>query len=179
MKESKKILTVPNFLSMLRFIMLPFIIYLITTERNRTAFVLFIVAFLTDAVDGYIARKFEQTSILGKILDPVVDKISVNAIAFVLAYKQRIPLYAALIIFSRDFLIVVCALILMLTKIRLIPVSNDIGRITGVAFSILLGAGILNFRGVVEIVNYIVIILVILSLYSYGKFFIKKVFEKC
>lgn len=178
MRESKKVITIPNLLSLFRLFMLSFIIYFVAIEKNKIAFVIFLFAFLSDAVDGYIARKFEQVSLLGKILDPAVDKISVNAIAFLLAYKERIPWYAVITIFSRDLIIVVCALILMFTKIRLIPTSNNIGRATGVAFAVLLGAGILNYQGIIRIMNYAVIALIILSLYSYGRFFVEKFFRK-
>lgn len=156
--------------------MLPFILYFIYADENILAFILFLIAFSTDVIDGYIARKFNQQSNFGRVLDHTIDKVSVNSLALLLAFKGKIPVYIAFIIFSRDILITIGALTLIFAKTHTIPASNEIGKIAGVFFAILLGAGILNLTSVVNYTNYLVICFAFLSLTSYILFFAKKIF---
>ena len=70
----KKGFNFPNVLTMIRFLLGPFIAYFILTSENFIALGLFIVALMTDLIDGYIARKYKKITRFGKILDPYVDK---------------------------------------------------------------------------------------------------------
>lgn len=85
---SKKIWTVPNILSMVRLVLIPFIIWLYCFEENFiwTAIILFFSG-VTDVVDGFIARKFNMVSELGKALDPVADKLTQGAMLFCLVVR--------------------------------------------------------------------------------------------
>ena len=70
-----KIITVPNILSMLRILSIPFIVYFFFTGRRITAFIILAAACLTDMADGFIARHFHMTSDVGKVLDVIADKL--------------------------------------------------------------------------------------------------------
>ena len=70
-----KIITVPNVLSLLRILSIPFIVYYFFTNRRITAFIILAAACLTDMADGYIARHFHMTSDVGKVLDVIADKL--------------------------------------------------------------------------------------------------------
>ena len=70
-----KIITVPNILSMLRILSIPFIVYFYFTDRRITAFIILAAACLTDMADGFIARHFHMTSDVGKVLDVIADKL--------------------------------------------------------------------------------------------------------
>ena len=79
MSQGKKnqIFTIPNLLSLLRLIMVPFILYFYIEQQNYpVAVVLVVLSGVTDLMDGYIARHFNQISELGKILDPIADKLT-------------------------------------------------------------------------------------------------------
>ena len=86
--EKKKIWTIPNILSIIRICLIPLIVYLyLFTELSWLAGIFIILSGLTDIVDGYIARKFNQVSDLGKILDPIADKLTLLSVLFCVTYK--------------------------------------------------------------------------------------------
>ena len=93
-KTENKILTIPNLLSLFRLILIPVIVWLYWVRKDYfPAGVLLIVSGLTDLADGYIARRFHAVSNVGKILDPIADKLTQAAMLFCLV--TRFPLMAA------------------------------------------------------------------------------------
>ncbi len=109
-------MTVPNLITSIRIILTPiFIIYLLDDEL-LSALVVFMLAGLSDAADGLIARVFNQKSNLGAILDPIADKILLVAAFIVLSVKDFIPPWLTVIVISRDILILLAVLILFLNK---------------------------------------------------------------
>lgn len=93
-KTENKILTIPNLLSLFRLILIPVIIWLYWFRKDYfPAGVLLIISGLTDLADGYIARRFHAVSNVGKILDPIADKLTQAAMLFCLV--TRFPLMAA------------------------------------------------------------------------------------
>jgi cardiolipin synthase (CMP-forming) len=103
-------LTIPNIMTWTRIIAIPLIVgvfYLniAAAERNLIATVMFIVFAATDWLDGYVARKLNQTSAFGAFLDPVADKILVCASLLVLVHLQRADVFVALIIIGREIAI--------------------------------------------------------------------------
>ena len=109
-------MTVPNLISIIRIILTPiFIIYLINGEF-LPALVVFILAGVSDAADGLIARLFNQKSELGVYLDPLADKILLVAAFIALSVIQLIPPWLTVIVISRDILILLGVLILFLNK---------------------------------------------------------------
>lgn len=93
-KTENKILTIPNLLSLFRLILIPVIVWLYWVRKDYFPVgVLLIVSGLTDLADGYIARRFHAVSNVGKILDPIADKLTQAAMLFCLV--TRFPLMAA------------------------------------------------------------------------------------
>ena len=93
-KTENKIITIPNLLSLFRLILIPVIVWLYWVRKDYfPAGVLLIVSGLTDLADGYIARRFHAVSNVGKILDPIADKLTQAAMLFCLV--TRFPLMAA------------------------------------------------------------------------------------
>jgi cardiolipin synthase len=86
--------------------MVPMVVWAIISEAHVTAFVIFVLAGLGDAVDGFIARTFDLRSQLGAYLDPIADKALLVSIYLSLAFSQEIPLWLVLLVVSRDLLIV-------------------------------------------------------------------------
>lgn len=99
----------PNFLTILRILLVPFFIYCLFQEQNYykiLAFVLFSFASLTDLVDGYLARKWKQETEFGKFLDPLADKVLVvGAFLALILLDEQIELWMVLLIILRDMLI--------------------------------------------------------------------------
>jgi cardiolipin synthase (CMP-forming) len=96
----KKNLSIPNLLSLIRVLMIPLIIWLYLTERTWLAVIMLGVSALTDAVDGYIARHFNQITPLGKVLDPIADKLTqfCLGICLVSRFPVVIPVVVVLVI---------------------------------------------------------------------------------
>ena len=109
-------MTVPNLITSLRIILTPIFIIYVLDEKYLLALIVFVLAGLSDAVDGFIARVFDQKSRLGAILDPIADKILLVSAFIVLSVKDVIPVWLTVIVISRDILILLAVLILFLTK---------------------------------------------------------------
>lgn len=100
------ILTIPNILTLLRIVLVPWMASALFSGNHDRALVLFAVAGLTDALDGFIARRFGMTSRLGSFLDPAADKVLVVVMVIVTASQSLIPSWLAALIVGRDVMIV-------------------------------------------------------------------------
>lgn len=105
---SDAILTIPNVLSLIRIALIPVFCYLIVHEPTTAwGIVLFGVVVATDWVDGLVARRTGQVSELGKVLDPVADRLAIAAGLIALVIRGAFPLWAALLILVRDVAVLV------------------------------------------------------------------------
>ena len=112
-------LTIPNLLSLLRMGMVPFFIIAVIDGHPRRALALFLIAGVTDALDGAIARIFKQQSLLGAYLDPIADKLLLTSAYVALSFPAlnhgtQIPVWVTVLVIARDVLIVAVALVLFL-----------------------------------------------------------------
>ena len=101
-------MTVANSITVGRIIMVPiFLVILLTEMENKEilAFLIFLIASVTDAIDGYCARKYNQITELGKFLDPLADKLLVTAALLALVYLERVAAWVAAIIIIREIFI--------------------------------------------------------------------------
>ncbi len=101
-------MTTANMITVIRIIMVPFVLIILLTEMQNKeiiAFSIFVIAAITDSIDGYIARKFNQVSALGKFLDPLADKLLVSAALIALVYLQEVETWAAALIILREIFI--------------------------------------------------------------------------
>ncbi len=95
----KDFLTIPNLLSLIRLLMIPFIIWLYVCKKDyNLTVILIILSGLTDIVDGFIARTFNMVSDVGKVLDPIADKLTQVALMFCLTSRYHL-LWVPIIIF--------------------------------------------------------------------------------
>jgi len=97
---------IPNLISGLRLLLVPGLVALLLQERYSVAFYVFLLAGLSDAADGFLARTFDWRSELGAILDPLADKLMVISVTLTLAVQELIPLWLAGLVVARDLLIV-------------------------------------------------------------------------
>jgi len=89
--EKKDILTIPNLLSFFRILLIPLIVWLYAVEERRyAALVAVVLSALTDVVDGYVARRFNMVSDLGKVLDPIADKLTQAALLLCVAFRYPV-----------------------------------------------------------------------------------------
>ncbi|MBM4288468.1 MAG: CDP-diacylglycerol--glycerol-3-phosphate 3-phosphatidyltransferase [Deltaproteobacteria bacterium] len=110
--------TIPNIISMVRILATPlFIIFLLQNDYGK-AMAVFVLAGLSDLVDGYIARNFKQKSPLGAFLDPLADKLLMTASYLTLGYFEKIPAWLTVVVISRDVVIIGGVIILKLFEIE-------------------------------------------------------------
>ncbi|HKL75762.1 MAG TPA: CDP-alcohol phosphatidyltransferase family protein [Halanaerobiales bacterium] len=93
---------IPNFLTLIRLFLIPFYIYLFLIGNYIFSGILFIIATSTDLLDGYIARKYSMETEIGKLLDPIADKLTVISILSMLIYLDIIPRFIAIILLIRE-----------------------------------------------------------------------------
>lgn len=105
MKE--QFMTVPNLLSMLRLALVPVFLYLLLNERYLSAIVVLALSSLTDYLDGYFARRFNQVTRLGQLLDPAADRLYIFSTLVGLSITGIIPIWLALVIIGRDLVLAI------------------------------------------------------------------------
>jgi cardiolipin synthase (CMP-forming) len=112
--QTDRVLTIPNVISFLRIALIPLFVALIVDPNTRRAgLVLFVVVVATDWVDGALARATGQVSDLGKVLDPVADRLAIAAGLIALVVADAFPLWAALLILVRDVAVLIAGLVLL------------------------------------------------------------------
>jgi cardiolipin synthase len=105
-EPARRAVNLPNFISLLRLAAVPVIVWLILSGRYNAALWVFIAAGVSDAVDGYLARKLRARTRLGTYLDPLADKMLLVCVFVVLGYAGKIELWLAILVLSRDVMIV-------------------------------------------------------------------------
>jgi cardiolipin synthase (CMP-forming) len=105
----------PNLLTLLRLFIIPFLVIAILDGRYRLAFALFILAGFSDGFDGLLARWLSQRTRLGQYLDPIADKLLLSTLFLVLTHMSLVPRYVTVLVFSRDFGILLISTLLFAT----------------------------------------------------------------
>jgi cardiolipin synthase (CMP-forming) len=134
----------PNLLTLLRICLMPFLVAAVFENRYRVAFILFVAAGLSDALDGMLARLLKQRTTLGEYLDPVADKLLLSTLFLVLTHKGLIPTRVTVLVFGRDLGILVVAALLYAAVGRrefspsVFGKANTLVQVTAVAVVLLL-----------------------------------------
>ncbi len=100
------VLTIPNMLTLLRLCSVPFFVTALVYKRVGVGLVIFAIAAFTDVLDGYIAKRFDQKSYLGTLLDPLADKALLDGAFVTMALMDYTPPWLTITVVSRDFLLV-------------------------------------------------------------------------
>jgi cardiolipin synthase len=158
---------------MARILCVPLIVWAITAGHTLPAFLLFLAAGISDAVDGYLAKRFNMATELGAMLDPLADKALIVSIYVALGFTEALPRWMIILVVSRDILIVGGFLVAMMLDrpmpVRPHPVSklNTVAQITLAAVT--LGSLGLNFDTgwVLPVLMALVTILTLLSIGFY------------
>ena len=135
--------TMPNLLTLARICLAPLLVSTVVERQFVVGFVLFVVAGLTDALDGLLARLLKQRTVLGQYLDPVADKLLLSTLFLVLTHERLIPAWITTLVFGRDVAILVVAALLYASvgrrdfKPSLFGKANTLAQITTVAVVLL------------------------------------------
>ena len=107
-----QIFTAPNQLTLLRMVFVPFIVIELVEGRYFWALILFVIAGFSDGLDGLLARKLHQQTVLGQYLDPIADKLLLSTMFLVLSILHKIPWKFTVLVFSRDISILAASAVL-------------------------------------------------------------------
>jgi CDP-diacylglycerol--glycerol-3-phosphate 3-phosphatidyltransferase len=141
--KKEDIFTLSNIISFLRLLFAVPVYYYISINETIIAILFIFFAVLTDTLDGYFARKWNQITTLGKIIDPLADKACTIAGFLALSFYHDLPLWITLTIIVRDLIILIASAIIINFK-KLVLASNIPGKITVL---------IITFLGVVYLIN--------------------------
>lgn len=141
----RQILTAPNQLTLLRMIFLPFIVINLVKHDFKWALTLFVLAGLSDGLDGLLARTLHQQTVLGQYLDPIADKLLMSTMFLVLSIEQRalVPWKYTILVFSRDIsILLIGGVLFMIAGLRdfrpsIFGKANTFAQVTAVFFVLL------------------------------------------
>jgi len=170
-----RIWTVPNQITLLRLGFLPFFLILVFYDEYRWALVVLVFVALTDAIDGFLARRLHQKSAFGAYLDPIADKLLLSSSFVVLAMAKKIAWWLTIMVLSRDvLLLVVAAVIIIVQGYRPFPPSL-LGKATtffeiALVFFVVFAAAYPNDRApaFIHYLEYLVAALVTISGFHYA-----------
>jgi len=117
----RQLLTAPNQLTLLRMIFLPFIVINLVKHDFKWALALFVLAGISDGLDGLLARTLHQQTLLGQYLDPIADKLLMSTMFLVLSIEQRdlVPWKYTIVVFSRDIsIMLISGVLFMIAGLR-------------------------------------------------------------
>lgn len=123
-------MTLPNLLTFFRVTAVPVLVGLILEGKREAAFYLFLACGVSDAADGLLARLLDQRTLFGTYLDPVADKFLLGLSTLVLTAKGEIPLWVAVVVLGRDFVIVTGFMILRASCYRPRVEPSPLGKVT-------------------------------------------------
>ena len=162
---------VPNMLTIMRFIIVPFIVVFALHGNYIVAAIFLVLSGITDVLDGYIARKFNFITDFGKLMDPLADKCTQVATLIVLVVQQIIPLWILIIVLIKEFLLVVGASFLYGKD--LVVSSKWYGKISTVLFYVAIFMSMMfrQFNLDLSFDTYIYYLAVAFTLFSLGMYF--------
>ena len=175
---------IPNLITALRFILVIPISFFIYNESYFIALILFVVAGISDGIDGYLARKFDSVSEFGQFADPLADKCLILATLLALAFSERLPLWFVYTMLSRDGIILIGSMLYLLLFDNKQALPNRWGKhYTGwtIALFIIVLSGS-SFGFLPKFLEWIamsgVLVFIILSLISYLNHEARAIFKK-
>ncbi len=171
--EPGRSLSIPNLITLARILLVPVVVWAIASGEMRLAFILFLAAGITDAVDGFLAKRFGMASQLGAYLDPLADKAMIVSIYIALGIADAIPRWLVILVVSRDIMIVSAIILSWLLDKRVTLKPFTVSKLNTVA-QIMLALYVLASRGyefdsqpVLIVLMALVAILTLLSIIFY------------
>jgi len=162
-------MSLPNLITIGRILLVPLTVWLIVTNQFMLAFITFISAGISDAVDGFIAKRFDMVTELGTYLDPIADKALLVSIYVALGLQDHLPAWLVILAVSRDVLIVggvVLAWVVdkpMVVRPHIVSKVNTAGQIGLAGAVLLLLAMEMPERGVIQVAIWTVAVLTVWS----------------
>lgn len=172
-------MTAANVVSLLRLLSVPFLAYFFVEGTYRWVFWIFIAASISDALDGYLARRLQSTTPIGRMLDPIADKVMLITVFYLLGHYDYLPLWLVFLSISRDLAIILGILILQWKKRPFTTAPAFVSKLNTTLQMILVLWTLGNllyafpFPFIKESLIYIVLFTTLLSWYDYIVLWIK------
>ena len=169
---SKYFIFIPNLLSIIRIGLVYPILNNIYLSNFELSIIFFIIAAITDALDGFLARKMNWQTYLGTLLDPIADKLLLSGTIFILWLNQLIPFYIFVIFITRDIAILLGAAIQMTLNESDTPLPNLLGKLTTslqiIYIATIFLKEIFNIKFSLYVLDIFIIFITLLSLVVYA-----------
>lgn len=168
-------MNIPNIITVFRIFLVPVVVWLIIDHDMKAAFFCFLLAGISDALDGFLAKRFDWQTELGAYLDPIADKLLLVSIYIVLGFFAHLPVWLVIAVVSRDILIVGAFLLsLMLGRqVEVRPLFVSKANTTGQIILAALVLGDLGFAlGLASVTGIVVWITGILTVVSAGAYLV-------
>ena len=163
--RKEKALNIPNMLTMVRIALLPAVVWRFRRGDSLGALVFYLIAMLTDAFDGVIARKYNQITSLGKLLDPIADKLSLITLLWLFVADGQIPSWVLGLMLAKEATLVVGGIIAL--RRGIVSYALPIGKVTTVSFILSMVARFLGMKGAADILLGISVVLSLVALCWY------------
>ena len=176
---------IPNILTIIRFILIPFIYMSVLSRHYLTALIIFTISAITDILDGYIARKYNYITDIGKLIDPLADKLTQISLLLSLAILKLLPWWIFAIVFIKELVLVISASVLY-SKKDVVVYSVWYGKLAttlfylAIVFSLIISHFNLNFAFRIDLyLYYLAMLATVFALIMYAiKFEFKRNKEK-
>lgn len=173
---------IPNVLTILRFFIIPFIVYYLIKDEYLFSFIMLTISGLTDVLDGAIARKFNFITNFGKLIDPLADKVTQLSVLCTLVFKGIIPLWILVIVLLKEAFMVSGASFLygrdLVVSSKWYGKASTVLFYLAITFSLIIRQFNLNFSFDITL-YYLALFMTIFSLIMYFReFYIKGYFKK-
>lgn len=175
--EKGKVYTLSNFISLVRLVGAFYLYHVAARKELELTLIVTLVLILTDFADGYFARKLNQVSEMGKILDPLADKVCVTLGILALYQYYGLPLWITVVVIGRDVLIVLGSLILM-TRLPYVSPSAMPGKIAVTILSLLFLSYIIEFEPAQFPLEILTFLALLISALDYGYKFLSRLFKE-
>ena len=159
-------MNLPNLITFGRLLTVPVAVYLLMQSAYLSAFLLFLLAGVSDALDGYLAKRLNQTTELGAILDPLADKALLVGVYVTLGLQENLPHWLVVLVVFRDLLIIGGVIILFLVRLEVKMRPLIVSKVNTAA-QIGLAALELEIGGLVDVMIYTVLGTTVISGASY------------
>ena len=170
--KQDKIINVPNALTLLRILLLPVVVWRFVIGDATGALIAYMAAMLTDALDGIIARKTNQITALGKLLDPIADKLSLVTLLGLFVSSGEIPLWVLAIILFKEVMMVIGGGVAL--KHGIVVYALPIGKVTTVTFVLSMVARFMSVLPLADVLLWISVALSMVALVWYAVDLMKK-----
>ena len=163
--RNEKIINIPNLLTIIRIVLLPAVVWRFMEGDANGALAFYLIAMLTDAVDGYLARKLNQITSFGKLLDPIADKLSLLTLLGLFVADGQIPLWVLCLILLKEAALVAGSAVAF--KRGIIVYALPIGKVTTVTFILSMVARFLSMTETADVLLGVSIVLSLIALVWY------------